>query len=126
MFGLGDKKGQTLPERPFSHADDCKIFKADPIVQIPWNEEEPRYWVRTCVCAKEYHHEPYVEHRVRLDPFDPGTARHLPQCEYASTTDPGVLRLALRIADRAGYSWVECAACQGGWQVPYFAEENVG
>jgi hypothetical protein len=37
MFGLKKKKG---PTQPFTRADDCKIVKADPTVQIEWSEVE--------------------------------------------------------------------------------------
>jgi hypothetical protein len=36
MFGR--KKG---PDEPFAHADDCKIVRADPGVQIPWVRDPP-------------------------------------------------------------------------------------
>ena len=37
MFDLR-KKG---PTRPFTHAPDCPILRADPSVEIPWSEMEP-------------------------------------------------------------------------------------
>jgi hypothetical protein len=40
MFGRR-KKG---PTQPFAHADDCKILKADPGVEIPWSEVESGHW----------------------------------------------------------------------------------
>jgi hypothetical protein len=51
-----------------------------------------------------------------------------PQCEFGNTTDPASVR------DRpqspagldSGYSWVECNACEAGWQVPDCVEEGVG
>ena len=48
------------------------------------------------------------------------------QCEYVSETDPGVLKILLKVKDGAGgnYWWVECGACDTAWQVPYF--ESVG
>ena len=38
MLGFKKKGG---PTRPFSHATDCKILKADPDVEIPWQETRP-------------------------------------------------------------------------------------
>ncbi len=37
MFDFKTKRG---PTRPFTHASDCKILKADPGVEIPWQEVE--------------------------------------------------------------------------------------
>jgi hypothetical protein len=71
MFGLS-KKG---PTRPFAPADDCKILKADPGVQIPWSKVESGHWVGTCVCGEQHHYAPAPK-RTRLDPLDPGTSRH--------------------------------------------------
>jgi hypothetical protein len=31
-----------------------------------------------------------------------------------------------KITEKDGYSWVECAGCEGGWQVPQYAKESVG
>jgi hypothetical protein len=46
------------------------------------------------------------------------------RCEFASETDPTVLRIRLKVQDGAGggYSWVTCGGCDMGWQVPYYAE----
>lgn len=46
MFGLKKKRG---PTQPFTHADDCKILKADPDVQIEWSEVETGHWEAVCV-----------------------------------------------------------------------------
>ena len=61
--------------------------------------------------------------RVWLDPYDPSTFRHAGQCERRSTSDPALLRAILKVRDGAGggYWWVECATCECGWQVPYYA-----
>jgi hypothetical protein len=40
MFGL-KKKG---PTQPFQHAEDCRIWKTDPGVQIPWSEIRRGVW----------------------------------------------------------------------------------
>jgi hypothetical protein len=67
MLGFTKKDG---PTRPFSHATDCKILKADPGVKIPWQEIETSLWIAECVCGKEYHREPLADGRLRLDPLD--------------------------------------------------------
>jgi hypothetical protein len=120
MFGL-KRKG---PSKAFEHTDDYKILKADPDTQIPWNEVETGYWVAPCVCGKEYHRDPIADRRVRLDPLDPKTSRHAGECEFASETDPSVLRVLLKVKPGMGgnYSWVECGSCAMGWQVSYYAE----
>jgi hypothetical protein len=51
MFGFKKKGG---PDRPYMHAPDCKIMKADPTTEIPWQEVETGLWVAECVCGKEY------------------------------------------------------------------------
>ena len=124
MFGR--KKGPTHPTQPFTHADGCKILKADPGVSIPWSYCGDGLWKAECVCTTEYFREPITDNRLRLDPLDPKTSRHLPQWEYAHQTEPAVLKYLLKVNDRDGYWWVDCAACEGGWQVPFFAEANVG
>ena len=120
MFGL-KRKG---PSKAFSHADDCKILKADPGVEIQWSEIESGYWVAQCVCGKEYYRDSVTDPRVRLDPLDPKTSHHAPECEYAYATDAAVLKIVLKVKDGAGgtYWWVECGACDTGWQVPHYAE----
>ena len=117
MFGL-KKKG---PTQPFTHADDCKIVKADPTVQIEWSEVERGHWREVCVCGTEDHYEP-VAARVRLDPYDPATFRHAGKCEHPSTSDPALTRVILKVRDGAGggYWWVECGTCECGWQVPHY------
>jgi hypothetical protein len=39
-------------------------------------------------------------------------------------TQPAVARVLLKVADGMGgdYWWVECGACDTGWQVAYYAE----
>lgn len=121
MFGHKKKRG---PTQPFTHADDCKIAKADPDVQIEWSEVETGHWEAICACGHEYFHEPPADDRVRLSPYDPATARHLGQCEYVAETDPSVLRVLLKVKPGlgVGYDWVECGGCGAGWQVPHYAE----
>ena len=121
MFGL-KKRG---PDKAFSHSDDCKILAADPTVEIQWSELERGHWEARCVCGVETYREPAAAH-VRLDPLDPKTSRHLPQCEFASETEPAVLRVLLKITDKGDYAWTECNSCGAGWQVPYYAAESMG
>jgi hypothetical protein len=124
MFG---RKKMPPPDRPFPHEPDCKIVKVDPAMVPPWNEGEDGLWTRDCVCTKEYWREPATP-RERRDPRDPALSRHLGQCEFASETDPAVLRLALKVQDGAseGYWWVTCSGCDTSWQVLHYAESVVG
>ena len=71
---------------------------------------------------------PLVDARTPLDPYDPATARHLPQCEYVSETNPAVLKILLTVKPGTGgdYWWVTCAGCEGSWQVPFYAAERAG
>jgi hypothetical protein len=75
------KKG---PSNPFVHQEGCKIVKADPTVAIEWQEVESGFWEARCLCGVETYREPITDARVRLNPFDPKTSRHLGQCEYVS------------------------------------------
>jgi hypothetical protein len=86
-----------------------------------------RHWQAVCECGSEDVYEEPADRRARLDPLDPSTFVHAPQCENRDVTDPAVLRAILRVHDREGYWWVECAACDCGWQVPHYADaKNVG
>jgi hypothetical protein len=71
---------------------------------------------------------PLVDDRTRLDPFDPATAKHLPQCEYVSEANPAVLKILLTVKPGTGgdYWWVACAGCEGSWQVLFYAAERAG
>jgi hypothetical protein len=115
------KKHHGPSSQPFSHSDDCKIVKADPGVEIPWSEVERGHWVRTCQCNEEHYRAPEPA-RVRLDPLDPATMRHLPQCEFKDVSDTAMLRALLRVKPglAEGYEWVECGSCGAGWQVPNY------
>jgi len=84
MFGL-KKKG---PTQPFTHADNCKILKADPGVEIKWSEVSAGHWEAVCACGYEYFNAPLTDDRDRLDPRDPAHFRHAPQCEHRDTTIP--------------------------------------
>jgi hypothetical protein len=123
MFGRR-KKG---PSKPFDHQTGCKILAADPGVEIPWNEVRTGYWEARCVCGTEGWHAPDAN-RVRVDPLDARTGRHLGQCEFASEADAAMLRVLLKVTDKGSYSWVECGACDAGWQVPHYVDsaESVG
>jgi hypothetical protein len=35
-----------------------------------------------------------------------------------------VIKVLLRTTERDSYWWVECAGCEGGWQVPFYAQEG--
>ena len=62
------------------------------------------------MCGVQYHHEPVIDDRVRLDPLDPKTARHAGQCEFDGVTDPAVLRAVLRVTRKDGY-WLGRVQC---------------
>jgi hypothetical protein len=115
------------PDKAFSHSDNCRIVAADPTVSIEWSELEGGHWQAVCQCGVQDFYEP-VAARVRLDPYDPSTFRLAGQCEHRYASDPGLLRALLRVRDGAGggYWWVECAGCESGWQVPFYAPESAG
>ncbi len=117
MFG---RKKLQLPSQPFVHSDTCPILRANPSFAPVWSEVERGHWRRECQCGAEDYREP-ERARVRLDPLDAKTSRHAPECEFASDTNPAVLRLILRVKEGmgGGYWWVECGSCSTGWQVPY-------
>jgi hypothetical protein len=106
---------------PFGHADDCKIVHADPDVQIPWSEIRRGVWEVRCVGGVQYHHDPITDDRVRNDLLKIGH-RGAPQCELHGETDPAVLWFALKAVEKDRYWWVQCSACDTGWQVPHYAE----
>jgi hypothetical protein len=37
-----------------------------------------------------------------------------------------ILKALLKVTPKDGYSWVECSACWGGWQVLDYAADSVG
>jgi hypothetical protein len=99
------------PDKSSLHSDDCRIFKVDPTVRIQWPEIRRGVWEAICVCGIQCHYEPIADTRVRLDPYDPSTSRHMPQCEHRDTTDPALIRAILRVRDGAGGGyWVRNAA----------------
>ena len=63
--------------------------------------------------------------RTWLDPCG-RTFRHCGGCEQRDTAYPAILRAILRVHDREGYWWVQCGACDCGWQVQYYAAESIG
>ena len=95
------KEKHRPPDVPFQHSDNCKILEADPGVDIQWSEIRSGYWEAVCQCGKQWWQDPTADDRVRLDPRDPTTARHLGQCEYASETDPAALRFVLKVKEGA-------------------------
>jgi hypothetical protein len=97
---------------------------ADPTVEIQCSEIERGHWRAVSQCGSEDVYEEPTDRRVRLDPLDAKTSRHMPQCEFANETDPAVLRVLLKAQDgRCGdYWWGTCGACDTAWQVPYYAE----
>jgi len=120
LFGL--RKATAPPQKAFVHRDDCKVLRADPGLEIPWNEVRAGYWEARCVCGVEGWHAPDVGRLRRNDPYDPATAHHFGQCEYVSETETAMLRVLLKITDKGDYDWVECGSCEAGWQVPHYAE----
>jgi hypothetical protein len=105
-------KGPDKP--PFSHADDCKIVAADPSVKVEWSEIERGYWEAVCVSGKQYFYDRPADARVRLDQLDPKTSHHFGQCEFASESDPAIIRAVLKVTAKDGYAWVECGARDAG------------
>jgi hypothetical protein len=112
------------PDAPFVHADDCKLAAIEPDLQPPWSDLGSGSWRRECRCTFEVWSAPLVDARTRLDPYDPTTDRHLPQCEYRDEVSPAVLKILLTVKPGLGpgYDWVTCAGCEGSWQVPHYAE----
>lgn len=47
---------------------------------------------------------------------------------HRDVTDPAIVRALLQVTDNPswGYWFVHCGTCETGWQVPCYAEENVG
>jgi hypothetical protein len=127
MIGL-KKKGPSRPTEAFAHAEGCKVVVADPGFQPEWQEIEEGHWRRTCQCYSEDIYEPRVDTRARLDPLNPATFRHAGECEHPATTDPAVIRAILKVTQgpTGDYPWVQCSACDHGWQVPYYAAESAG
>jgi hypothetical protein len=119
MFGLR----KTGPTRPFAHAYDCRIVKADPGVEILWSEVESGHWQAVCECGSEDVYEEPADRRARLDPLDPSSFGHVGGCEHRDTTDPTLPAAILKVRDGAGgdYWWVKCSACDTAWPVPHYA-----
>jgi hypothetical protein len=117
------KRSKKPTDRPFVHDDNCAIVKADPNVTIEWEEIETGKWQRTCQCGIETV-TAQTDETVRLDPHDPATFRHAPQCEYKDVTDDATLRLVLTVKPglAGGYLWVSCSDCDCSWPVPSLLE----
>jgi hypothetical protein len=108
MFGL---KKNRAPTQPFTHADDCKIVKADPTTQIEWWRSRPGHWEAVCQCGAEDYREPPTVGRDRLDPYDPSTFRHAAQLRAPRDRDPVLLKAILKVRDGVG-------GATGGWNAP--------
>ena len=102
-------RASPLNTSRFRHADDCRIVAADPGVSIEWSEIERGHWVAVCLCGEEHYREP-VPARARLDPLDPKTSRHVPQCEFASAADSAVVRVLLKVREGTGGDYWEWSA----------------
>jgi hypothetical protein len=105
VFGL-KKKGPRQPTGPFAHAYDCKLVKSDPGFEPQWQEIEEGHWRRICQCRPEDIYEPRVDTRTRLNPLDPSTFRHAPECEHRDTTDPVIVKAILSVLERETYWFV--------------------
>jgi hypothetical protein len=88
MFARTKAIGQ--PQKAFVHRDDCKLLRADPGIEIPWNEVRAGYWEARGVCGVEGWHAPNAGRVRRNDPYDPATARHLGQCAFIGLTDEAI------------------------------------
>jgi hypothetical protein len=117
-----DEMNQGPPAGPFIHPEGCKIFRADPAVEIPWNEVDPGVWERRCVCNVEHIRVDPGGGLVRFDPYD----GHLPPPGGLRATGRNRARAILKGQECEGYWWVQCGACDGGWQVPLYAATSMG
>jgi hypothetical protein len=61
-------------------------------------------------------YEELADRRGRLDRLDAETSRRSGECEFASETDPSVLKVLLRVKPGlgGGYDWVERGSCAAG------------
>ena len=113
--------GAGSPQKAFVHSNDCKLLRADPGLEVVWNELRSGFWERRRVCGAEGWHAPEAG-RVRRNDYDPATARDLGQCAFVGETDGAMLRLLLKVTDKGYYDWVQCRSCDAGWQVAHYAE----
>jgi hypothetical protein len=106
------RRKRKPPSKQFTHDEGCRIVAVDPGVEIPWSYLGDGRWKAECACGVEYFNESAVDDRVRLDPLDPKTSRHLGQCDYVSETDPAVLKVLLKVKPGMGegYDWGSAAA----------------
>jgi hypothetical protein len=104
------RRKRKPPDTPFNHAGDCKLIAIDPDLRTEWSDLGYGSWRGGCVCTFEVWSEPIVDDRVRLDPLDPKTSRHLGQCEYSGETDAGMLQVPLRSPTRATTTGSSAAA----------------
>jgi hypothetical protein len=40
---------------------------------------------------------------------------------FVGETDAAMLRVLVKITHKGEYDWLECSACDAGWQVPHYA-----
>jgi hypothetical protein len=105
-------------KRPFAHEEGCPIALRDPDFVPEWQLIDEGKWQRSCQCTTETAYErPGVP---KIDPYDPATFRHAPQCDYRGETNPSLVRtiLSVRPGLEGGYWWVTCGHCQISWPVP--------
>jgi hypothetical protein len=115
MFRRSPKPRTT---RPFTHADDCPIARGEPDFVPEWQLIDAGKWQRSCACTTETTYD--LPDVPTIDPYDPATFRHAPQCDYRDVTDSAILRAILSVKPGAegGYLWVSCAHCEISWSVP--------
>jgi hypothetical protein len=104
----------------------ARSWSPTPAFQPEWQEIEEGHWRRICQCYSEDIYDPRVDTRTRLNPLDPTTFRHAPECEHRQTTDPVIVKAILTVLEREDYRYVECRTCRCGWQTPFYAKESVG
>lgn len=109
MFDFARKE----PKKPFPHAYDCKgrQDRSQRCVQVVGH---PTWRVGGDLrFGKDHYYESSAaERRVRLDPYDPLTSRHAPQCEQREIADAMLLKALLKVQPGSGgeYHWVTYGA----------------
>jgi hypothetical protein len=105
---------RSPPSTAFVHAYDCKI----PLEGRSWRRDPvERDRARSLGAALRLYGRVLARappSRRRLDPLDPSTSKHAPECEFGDVTDRSVVKALLKIKPglMPGYSWVECGSCQ--------------
>ena len=104
QIGIGDcLSGATSlafvdPDDPVllvTNANPYALFDGGSLLAIPWSEVESGHWAAVCVCGEQHYHAT-ASKGTRLDPIDPGTARHGGACEFKDTTERSYLVSKLR------------------------------